>query len=123
MTANGSSPLTIHAEGQKKRRSKKDPRTMKRVMQALSPYRSEVAMILATILITTLLGLVSPLLISHVFDDAIGKGNATLLLTYVVIMCAALILSGIISIGQAYLSNKVGQNVMYDFRKIGRAHV
>lgn len=105
-----------YAEEQKKRGRKNDPRTMKRIIQALSPYRFEVVTILAAILITTLLGLVGPLLISHVFDDAIQKGNATLLLIYVAIMAAALILSGIIGVGQAYLNNKVGQNVMYDFR-------
>src|SRR5216110_3255915 len=105
-----------YAEEQKKRGRKNDPRTMKRIIQALPPYRFEVVTILAAILITTLLGLVGPLLISHVFDDAIQKGNATLLLIYVAIMGAALILSGIIGVGQAYLNNKVGQNVMYDFR-------
>jgi ATP-binding cassette subfamily B protein len=101
---------------QKKRGRKTNPRTMKRVIQAFSPYRSEVITILIAILITSLLDLAPSILISNIFDDAIGKGDGMLLLIYVTIMTAAIILSGIIGIGQSYLSNKVGQNVMYNFR-------
>jgi ATP-binding cassette, subfamily B, bacterial len=112
----GGGGLTTYAEQQKKRGRKNDPRTMKRVIQAFSPYRFELIAILIAILVTSLLGLVPSLLISHVFDDAIGKGDATLLLIYVAFMAAALLLAGIIGMGQAFLNNKVGQNVMYDFR-------
>jgi ATP-binding cassette subfamily B protein len=112
----GGGSLATRAEQQKKRGRKTDPRTMKRVLEAFRPYRPKLVMILAAILITSFLGLAPSLLISHVFDDAIGKGNAGLLLIYVSIMAAALILSGMISVGQGYLSNKVGQSVMYDFR-------
>jgi ATP-binding cassette subfamily B protein len=101
---------------QKKRGRKTNPRTMKRVIQAFSPYRSEVITILIAILITSLLDLAPSILISNIFDDAIGKGDGMLLLIYVIIMTAAIILSGIIGLGQSYLSNKVGQNVMYNFR-------
>ena len=121
MMSYGGGDLSTYAEEQKKRgrnsNSRKfDPRTMKRVIQAFSPYRSEVVTILVTILLITLLGLIPSILISSLIDNAIGKGDAPLLLIYVSIMAVALLLSGIISIGQAYLSNKVGQNVMYDFR-------
>ena len=88
MTSYGGGGPTTYAEQQKKRGRKTDPRTMKRIIQAFSPYRSEVVTILAAILLTTLLGLVNPLLISHVFDDAIGKGDVTLLLIYIAIMGA-----------------------------------
>src|SRR5439155_11994753 len=105
-----------YAEEQKKRGRKNDPRTMKRIIQAFSPYRIEVITILIAILVTTLLGLVPSLLISPIFDDAIGKANAPPLLIYVTIMAAVLILPGIIGVGQANLTNKFGQKVRYDFR-------
>ena len=110
------SRLAAYAEEQKKRGRKTDTRTVRRVMQAFRPYRLQVALVLTAILLTTLLGLVNPILVAHVFDDAIAKGNAQLLLIYVAIMLATPILSGIIGVGQMYLNNKVGQNVMRDFR-------
>jgi len=108
--------MAPRTEGQDKRGPKNDRRTLKRVIQAFSPYRFQMVLVLIAVLLTTLLGLVNPLLISYVFDDAIQKGNGRLLLIYVGIMVAAPIVAGIIGIGQTYLNTKVGQDVMYDFR-------
>jgi len=109
--------LTQRKKRERKNNSRKtNPRTMKRIIQAFAPYRVEVIMIAVAILLGSLLGLVPSILVSYLFDDAIGKGNVTLLLIYVALMLAALILAGVITIGQAYLNNKVGQDVMYDFR-------
>src|SRR5436190_18238703 len=90
--------------------------TFKRAIRAFRPYRVQVVLVLIAILLTALLELVEPLLISHVLDDAIQKRNAPLLLIYVAIMIVTPIILGIISMGQGYLNNRVGQNVMYDFR-------
>ncbi len=109
--------LTTYVEEQKKRGRQTDVRTVKRVVQAFHPYRFQVALVLIAILLITLLGLINPILIAHVFDDAIGKGDVTLLLIYAAIMFVVPIISGIIGVGQTYLNNKVGQNVMYDFRR------
>jgi ATP-binding cassette, subfamily B, bacterial len=109
--------LATYVEEQTKRGRQTDARTVKRVIQAFRPYRFQVALVLTAILLTTLLGLVNPFLIVRIFDDALPKGNATLLLIYAAIMFATPILSGIIGVGQAYLNNKVGQSVMHDFRK------
>src|SRR5579859_6327480 len=108
--------LVTYAEEQKKRGRKTDARTVKRVTQSFRPYRFQVALVLAAILLTTLLGLVNPILIAHVFDDAILKGNETLLLIYFGIMVAVPVVTGFIGVGQNYLNNKVGQRVMADFR-------
>jgi len=80
------------------------------------PYTFQVVLVLSAILLTTVLGLVNPLLISVVFDDAIGKGNVRLLLILTGIMFAIPILTGLIGIGQTYLNNLIGQKVMRDFR-------
>ncbi|TMC15633.1 MAG: ABC transporter ATP-binding protein [Chloroflexi bacterium] len=73
-------------------------------------------LVLIAIIATTLLGLINPILIAHVFDDAIQKGNIKLLIIYVIIMFITPIFSGIIGVGQSYLNNTVGQSVMRDFR-------
>src|SRR5579859_312345 len=114
--------LSGQAEQQKKHGRKIAPRTLKCVAQALYPYRSEVTTVIATTLVMTLLGLVPPLLVGYVFDDAIGKGDSTLLIIYVAFIAAALIFSGLIGVGQAYLSNKVGQNVMHDIQNQLKQH-
>lgn len=98
-------------------------RTFSRIMTAFSPYRLQGTLVLVAILLTTLLGLVNPILVQHVFDDAIGKRNLSLLIIYVAVMFCIPFISGIIGIGQTYLNNTIGQNVMRDFRNQLYAHL
>src|SRR5579859_7363406 len=108
--------MAEYVEEQKKRGRKTDARTVQRVAQAFSPYKFQVVLVLLAILLTTVLGLINPLLIGRIFDDAIGKKNLNLLVIYVVIMVVTPIVTGIIGVGQSYLNNIIGQNVMRDFR-------
>src|SRR5437660_242848 len=108
--------MASYLEEQKKRGRKTDSRTLRRVAQSFSPYKIQVVLVLIAILLTTVLGLVNPLLIQRIFDDAIGKRNLNLLIIYVLIMFTTPIVSGMIGVGQTYLNNVIGQNVMRDFR-------
>src|SRR6266516_2393837 len=108
--------MAAYAEEQKKRGRKTDTRTLRRVAQAFSPYKFQVVLVLVSIILTTVLGLVNPLLIRYVFDDAIGKGNLKLLIILVIIMIVTPIVTGVIGVGQSYLNNVIGQRVMRDFR-------
>src|SRR5579864_2621968 len=92
--------LAAYAEEQKKLGRKTDARTVKRVALAFRPYKFQVALVLFAILLTTLLGLVNPILVAHVFDDAILKGNENLLLIYFGIMIVIPVISGFIGVGQ-----------------------
>lgn len=112
----GASRMANSLEMQKKSGRKTDAQTVKRVIQAFKPYKFRVLLVLIAILLTTLLGLVNPLLIQRVFDDAILKRDLRLLYIYVAIMFVTPIVSGFIGVGQTYLNNVIGQNVMRDFR-------
>jgi ATP-binding cassette subfamily B protein len=116
MRGSRGSNMADYVEELKKSGRKTDARTVKRIIQSFKPYKTQVILVLIAIIITTLLGLVNPLLIQRIFDDAIGKGNVTLLIIYVVIMFVTPIVSGIIGVGQSYLNNRIGQSVMRDFR-------
>ena len=115
--------MSSYLEEQKLRGRRTDAQTMRRVVAAFKPYKLQVFFVLLAIIVTTLLGLVNPLLIEHVFDDAIGKRNLNLLIIYVVIMIITPIISGLIGVWQSYLNNIVGQNVMRDFRNQLYQHV
>src|SRR6266478_2358746 len=115
--------MASYLEEQKKRGRKTDSRTLRRVAQSFSPYKIQVVLVLIAILLTTVLGLVNPLLIQRIFDDAIGKRNLNLLIIYVLIMFTTPIVTGIIGVGQTYLNNIIGQQVMRDFRNKLYAHL
>src|SRR6266852_5238342 len=87
--------LEDYADEMKKRGRKTDIRTVRRVAQAFSTYKIQVILVLIAILLTTVLGLV---------------------IILVSIMFVMPVVTGIIGVGQTYLNNVIGQNVMRDFR-------
>src|SRR5215469_8915638 len=105
-----------YLEEQKRRGRKTDARTFRRIAEAFAPYKIQIVLVLTAIILTTVLGLVNPFMIQFIFDDAIGKRNATLLIILVAIMFVMPIITGIIGVGQTYLNNLIGQQVMRDFR-------
>ena len=115
--------MSTYLEEQKKRGRKTDTRTLRRVAVAFKPYIPQVILVLIAILLTTLLGLVNPLLIQRIFDDAIDPRNTSRLILYVIIMIITPIISGLIGVYQSYLNNIVGQNVMRDFRNKLYSHL
>ncbi len=115
--------MSAYLEEQKKRGRKTDSNTLKRVAKAFSPYKIQIAIVLIAIILTTVLGLVNPFMIQFIFDDAIGKGNAKLLIILVSIMIIMPIVTGLIGVGQTYLNNVIGQQVMRDFRNKLHEHL
>src|SRR5574337_288328 len=108
--------MAAYLEEQKKRGRKTDSNTLKRVAKAFSPYKFQIILVLFAIILTTVLGLVNPFMIQFIFDDAIGKHNVQLLIILVSIMFIMPIITGLIGVGQTYLNNVIGQQVMRDFR-------
>ncbi|HET7704285.1 MAG TPA: ABC transporter ATP-binding protein [Candidatus Limnocylindrales bacterium] len=96
---------------------------MRRIATFFLPYRRQVAVVLAAILLTSLIGLVNPLLLKLLIDDAIPKLDFGLLNLFVGLMIVLPIVSGLIGVGQAYLNNVIGQSVMQDLRTALYAHL
>src|SRR5258708_24792254 len=115
--------MTAYLEEQKKRGRKTDARTLRRVAQAFSPYKVQIVLALIAIILTTVLGLVNPLLIRYIFDDAIGKSNLNLLIILVSIMIVTPIVTGLIGVGQTFFNNIIGQKVMRDFHNKLHEHL
>jgi ATP-binding cassette, subfamily B, bacterial len=97
--------------------------TLKRVMLIFRPYRVRMLFIFLAILASTALNLVVPLFIPFIIDDALAHHNIHHLVLYGLMMCSAAILSGLLGVGQTYLSNFVGQRVMRDLRNALYAHL
>jgi ATP-binding cassette subfamily B protein len=93
--------------------------TLRRVVGIFGPYRPTVAGVAVLILITSGLGVINPLLIKVIFDDALfvpGGPRMDVLWVLVGLMFAIPIVSGVLGVWQTYLSTLVGQRVMQDLR-------
>jgi ATP-binding cassette, subfamily B, bacterial len=113
-----------------------DRKTVRRVVAIFKPYRWKVAVVALAIVITSGLGVVNPLLIAKVFNNALfgnppnsndcaGQAcpNLPLLYLYVGMMIAVPVITSIIGIGQTYMANLVGLRVMQDLRNSLYSHL
>jgi ATP-binding cassette subfamily B protein len=98
-------------------------RTARKIVAFFVPYRSEVLVVLGAILLTSCLGVINPILLKLLIDVAIGHLDFGLLNLFVLLMIAIPIVSSLIGVGQTYLNNKVGQNVMRDLRAALYTHL
>src|SRR5579884_1706507 len=92
------------------------PGTLRRIAAYFKPYRLQITVVLVLILTIALLGIINPLLIKLIIDDAIRGRNLGKLTLYVVIMIVVPIVTGLLGVGQTYLNTLIGQRVMRDLR-------
>jgi ATP-binding cassette subfamily B protein len=97
--------------------------TVRRIIAFFRPYRPQIAVVVVAILLTSVLGLINPFLLKALIDDVITGHRFDRLNFYVGLMIAIPIGTGLIGVGQAYLNNVVGQNVMQDLRNALYAHL
>ncbi|MBI2762757.1 MAG: ABC transporter ATP-binding protein [Chloroflexi bacterium] len=98
-------------------------RTISRIIAFFRPYRLQVGVVTFAILVTSGLGIINPILLKLLIDDAIPNLDFGRLNLYVGLMIAVPIVSGLIGLGQSYLNNVIGQNVMQDLRAALYAHL
>ncbi|MGH2448575.1 MAG: ABC transporter ATP-binding protein [Chloroflexota bacterium] len=92
------------------------PGTVGRVISYFKPYRKQVVLVLIAILVIAVLGLVNPILLKLIIDDAILHRDFHKLAVYVSLMIVIPAVTGLFGVGQTYLNNLVGQRVMRDLR-------
>jgi ATP-binding cassette subfamily B protein len=90
---------------------------VRRVAKLFRPYRLEVGIVGVTILLTSGIGVLNPILSKYVIDDALfPQVDLHLLYVLVGLMIGIAIVQTLIGVGQTYLTTVVGQRVMQDLR-------
>jgi ATP-binding cassette subfamily B protein len=89
---------------------------LKRVLGYARPYRGGIAMMLATIAITTGLGLLTPLILRDLIDRTLPSGNAARLNLLALGLVLIPVLNGVVGVIQRRTSAAVGEGVIYDLR-------
>lgn len=101
-------------DGKGKPKLKKD--SVLRVYRYFWPYWKLIVGVVLCILLAAGLGLLQPLLIKWIVDDAIPHGQGGLLNWLIFAMILAAIAQGLVSVLQTFLNVKIGQGVMFDVR-------
>jgi len=88
----------------------------RRITALFRPYRGRLGAVLLLIVVSAGMGMVSPFLLRDVLDVAIPENDDGLLALLVAGMIAISVATGVLGVGQTWLSNVVGQKVMHDLR-------
>ena len=98
----------------------------RRVIGLFAQHRGQVVIVVALVVVTSLLGVVNPLLIQRVFDKALfveGGPDLPLLWTLTVIMLVVALLGGVLGVVQTIRTNSLGQGVLRDLRNTVFGHL
>lgn len=89
---------------------------LRRVLDYARPYWWHIAGILALILVTTGLGLLTPLIFRDLIDNALTNGDGNRLNWLALGLVAIPVISGLIAVVQRRLNAAVGEGVIFDLR-------
>ncbi len=96
---------------------------LRRVMAYARPYIGQVALVLLTIVATSLIELLPPLLYRDLIDNVLPNRNMTRLNWLALLLVGVPIVSGLIGVAQRYVSSQVGEGIIYDLRQEMYAHL
>ncbi len=93
-----------------------DRRLLRRIISFLIPYKGWVGLAFVLVLVTAFLGPLRPKLVQIAIDDYIVPGDLLGLRTVIVVLLGALALEGSLAFINAYLTQWIGQQAIYDVR-------
>ena len=96
---------------------KLDRKLLRRVLVYAQPYWWMVGLILVAIVAISLIELLPPLILRQLIDVTLPTKNLSQLNLLALALMAIPVLSGLIDVGQRYLSARVGEGIIFDLRQ------
>src|SRR3954454_3542498 len=97
--------------------------TVRRVFGFARPHRRLIAFFLVLTVIDAGLVVVSPLLAQHIIDDGIIGGDRQLVITLSIAMAVVALISALLTVGEGWLSSRIGEGLIFDLRTQVFGHV
>lgn len=101
--------------------------TFKRAIGLHSQHKGLVALLVLVIALNALAGLGAPWLLQRIIDDALptarGGGDSELLNLLILAMASLVAITAVFGVVMAYLSNVIGQGIMFELRRAMYRHL
>lgn len=111
----------VNAGKQFNRETEKKPHItkalIKRIMSYFKPYLPLLAVTGGAVTVTSLLGIVPPIIIKNIIDIALPQKNLNALVLYTMLFFGTIIFLNLVTVGQSYLSTLISKNIIRDLRK------
>jgi ATP-binding cassette subfamily B multidrug efflux pump len=89
---------------------------LKRIFTYVKPYRKNFYLAITTTITLACLTPIRPYLVKYALDEYVRKSNAHMLLVMTMVLIALLIMEALVQFGDAFLTNRLGQNIIKDLR-------
>ncbi len=110
-------------DAEKKKNAGLSRALIQRVLTYARPYRWRIAVMLLIILVTTGLGLLTPLIFRDLIDNALPNGDVARLNLLAFGLIAIPLVNGTIGVVQRRINSSVGEGVIYDLRVALYSHL
>jgi ATP-binding cassette subfamily B protein len=99
------------------------PGTAKRVMSYARPYKSQIGVFLALVILDSALVVATPLLLGQIIDKGVILRHADVVVRLSLIIAVIAILDGILTLVQRWYSSRIGEGLIFDLRTQVFTHV
>jgi ATP-binding cassette subfamily B protein len=99
------------------------PGTVKRIFSFARPYRTNIIIYLATVVVDAALVVATPLLLKRLIDDGVIPKDASVVTNLAVLVGLIAIADAAFNMLGRYFSSRIGEGLIYDLRSLVFSHV
>jgi ATP-binding cassette subfamily B protein len=104
------------------------PGTVRRIGRFAAPYKRELTVFLAIIVVDALVAVANPLIFKKIIDDGIGKnppatGSESVVLAMALLLVGLAVFDAILGLAMRWYSARIGEGLIYDMRSMVYGHV
>jgi ATP-binding cassette, subfamily B, bacterial len=99
------------------------PGTAKRVIAYARPYKPQIGVFLALVILDSALVVATPLLLGEIVDKGVIPKHSDVVVRLSLIIAAIAILDGVLTLAQRWYSSRIGEGLIFDLRTQVFTHV
>jgi ATP-binding cassette, subfamily B, bacterial len=103
------------------------PGTARRIVRFAAPYRRELTVFVALVVLAALTGVLNPLIFKRIIDDGIGtvpgEGRPGLVIALASVVAGLAVIEAVLSLFNRWYSARIGEGLIFDMRSQVYAHI
>jgi ATP-binding cassette subfamily B protein len=103
------------------------PGTFRRIVRFAAPYKRDLTVFVALVVLAALVGVLNPLIFKKIIDDGIGTGqdggDPGLVVTLALVVAGLAVVEAVLSLFNRWFSARIGEGLIYDMRSQVFAHI
>lgn len=96
---------------------------LSRILSYFTPYWKRMLLVIGCIVVTSILGLVPPILIKNIIDKALPQKDLKLLSLFIFVSVVIIIILGLFQVAQSYLSIWISKHIMLTMKNQMYSHL